>query len=71
MGAEHNWIIGLGNDELGYFIPSYNYKLHDTLPYYREADGDHYEETNSLGPTAWPIIETEIHKLLDWKHAND
>lgn len=71
MGAEHNWIIGLGNDELGYFVPPYNYKLHETLAFYEEAEGDHYEETNSLGPAAWPLISAEIDKLLDWKHAND
>ena len=66
MASEHNWIIGLGNDELGYFVPSYNYKLSETVPYFNEAEGDHYEETNSLGPSAYPIIETEIHRLLDW-----
>ena len=62
MASEHNWIIGLGNDELGYFVPSYNYKLSETVPYFNEAEGDHYEETNSLGiSSAYPIIETEIH----------
>ena len=66
MAAEHNWIIGLGNDELGYFVPSYNYKLNESVPYFNEAEGDHYEETNSLGPSAYPIIETEIHRLLEW-----
>ena len=66
MAAEHNWIIGLGNDELGYFVPSYNYQLSDTSPYFNEAEGDHYEETNSLGPSAYPIVESEIHGLLEW-----
>lgn len=66
MNAEYNWIIGLGNDELGYFVPSYNYKLSETSPYLQEAEGDHYEETNSLGPSAYPIIETEVQRLLDW-----
>ena len=32
MASEYNWIIGLGNDELGYFVPSYNYKLSETVP---------------------------------------
>ena len=66
MASEHAWIIGLGNDMLGYFIPSYNYKLDDRSPYLNEALGDHYEETNSLGPSAYPIIEQEIDLLLDW-----
>ena len=66
MAAEHNWIIGLANDELGYFVPSYNYKLDETSPYFNQAEGDHYEETNSLGPSAYPIIEEEINRVLDW-----
>ena len=66
MAAEHNWIIGLANDELGYFVPAYNYKLDETSPYFNQAEGDHYEETNSLGPSAYPIIEEEINRLLDW-----
>jgi hypothetical protein len=66
MAAEYNWIVGLGNDELGYFVPAYNYKLNETSPYLNEADGDHYEETNSLGPSAYPIIESEIQRLLAW-----
>lgn len=66
MAKPHNWIVGLGNDELGYFVPSYNYQLDETSPYLNQAEGDHYEETNSLGPSAYPIIETEINRLLDW-----
>ena len=66
MGKKYNWIIGLGNDELGYFVPSYNYKLSETSPFFAEATGDHYEETNSLGPSAYPIIESEIHRMLNW-----
>lgn len=56
MAGSYNWILGLGNDELGYFVPDYNYVLHPTQPYISEADGDHYEETNSLGPSAVPLV---------------
>ena len=66
LGAEHNWIIGLGNDELGYFIPPYDYKLHPNVPYLDEAEGDHYEETNSLGPAAVPRILETAEALLTW-----
>ena len=66
MGAEYNWIIGLGNDELGYIIPSYNFKLHESTPYLQEADGDHYEETNSLGPETAPVVEAAAIQLLEW-----
>lgn len=67
MGADHNWIIGLGNDELGYFIPSYDYKLHPDVPYLSEADGHHYEETNSLGPSTVPLLLETAEALLGWK----
>ena len=66
MGRTHNWIIGLANDELGYFVPEYNYKLSEASPYFEQAPGDHYEETNSLGPSAYPVIEQEIYRLLEW-----
>lgn len=66
MGGEQNWIIGLGNDELGYFIPPYDYVLHPDVPYLSEADGDHYEETNSLGPQAVPRILELADKLTGW-----
>jgi hypothetical protein len=56
MAGEHNWILGLGNDEIGYLVPPYDYVLHPTIPYLDEADGDHYEETNSIGPSTVPLL---------------
>ncbi len=66
MGAEVNWIVGLGNDELGYIIPPYNFVLDEEVPWLFEADGDHYEETNSLGPDTAPLIADEVARLLAW-----
>lgn len=66
MGAEKNWIIGLGNDELGYIIPEYNFILDDRVPYLIEASGDHYEETNSLGPRTAPMMMEWADRLLTW-----
>ena len=66
MGAEKNWIIGLGNDELGYIIPEYNFILDDRVPYLIEASGDHYEETNSLGPRTAPMLMEWADRLLTW-----
>ncbi|MGB0641620.1 MAG: hypothetical protein ACPGTU_19970, partial [Myxococcota bacterium] len=66
MGGETNWIIGLGNDELGYIIPEYNYILHESVPYVQEAEGDHYEETNSLGPRTAGVFEEYADQLIDW-----
>ena len=63
------WIVGLGNDELGYIIPEYDFVVADSMPYFNEADGDHYEETNSLGPETAGILESEADRLIDWASA--
>ncbi len=66
MGAQHNWILGLGNDELGYIIPEYNFILDEQVAYLREAEGDHYEETNSLGPDTASIVDEWADRLMEW-----
>ena len=59
MGGTYRWIIGLGNDEVGYLVPPYDYILDERSPYISEAPGDHYEETNSIGPSTVPaVLET-------------
>jgi len=70
MGGEFNWVLSLANDELGYIIPAYNFKVHENVPYLDEADGDHYEETNSLGPDTEPLITAQATRLLEWSAAN-
>jgi len=67
--TEHAWIVGLGNDELGYIIPPYDFITDETLPYLEEAEGDHYEETNSLGSETATILGDEITRMLDWVAA--
>jgi len=64
--APRPWIIGLGNDELGYIVPEYDFVLADSMPYFNEAEGDHYEETNSLGPQTAGVIEAEADRLIDF-----
>jgi len=44
--------LGLAFDELGYMVPMYDFKLNEDSPYFDEAPGSHYEETNSIGPQA-------------------
>ncbi len=63
FGGEYAFPLGLTNDELGYFVPSYDYVLHPQDPYFSEADGDHYEETNGLGPTTMDRLLEEYGKL--------
>ena len=48
-GVQHLIVVGLANDELGYIVPPSDYVVDEDLPYFWEADGDHYEETNSVG----------------------
>ncbi len=70
LPTEHGWLLGLGNDELGYIIPSYDFVTDETLPYLEEAEGDHYEETNSLGPETADLLDEAIAELLDWTAAH-
>lgn len=65
--AEQVSLFGLANDYLGYFVPSYDFVLDDVSPYIEEAEGDHYEETNSIGVDGWPTIERETRALLAWR----
>jgi hypothetical protein len=58
------WLLGCTNDFVGYFVAPFDYELGST-PYLLEAPGDHYEETNSLGPTAWPEVARMTGELLD------
>jgi hypothetical protein len=62
-GAQHTMIIGLGNDELGYIVPTYDFKLDEAAPYFDEAPGDHYEETNSIGPEFAPLVVETLRGL--------
>ena len=65
-GFDYVFLFGLANDELGYFVPAFDYELSMDNPYFEEAPGDHYEETNGIGPNTWPNIEEQIDGLLDW-----
>jgi|LNFM01.1.fsa_nt_gb hypothetical protein len=49
-GVRYAFVSGLTQDFLGYIVADWNYVLHPTSPYTQQAAGDHYEETNSVGP---------------------
>jgi hypothetical protein len=66
MTSTYRWIIGLGNDELGYIIPEYNFELAKQNPWLDEAEGDHYEETNSLAPNMATIVDGYADLLIAW-----
>ena len=64
----HRMTFGLTMDFLGYILPRYNFVLSAKAPYIEEAEGDHYEETNSIGPRAEPeIVGTMRQLILDGK----
>lgn len=66
--CEHDFVLGLCNDELGYIIPENDFFLHEWLPYFNNAVDSHgrkhYEETNSLGPDAAGAILETMDKLI-------
>lgn len=67
MNGTYRWIVGLGNDEIGYIIPRYNFKLSADSPYILEAEGHHYEETRSLGPTTAERLQAETRRLIEFQ----
>lgn len=66
--CEHNFVIGLCNDEIGYIIPENDFLLHEWVPYFNNTDDEngrrHYEETNSLGPQAAGAILESMETLI-------
>jgi hypothetical protein len=61
-GVKYAFVSGLSEDFLGYIVASFNYVLHPTNPYFAEAPGEHYEETNSIGP----LVEEQLqHPMLE------
>jgi hypothetical protein len=57
-------IVGLANDELGYLVPAYDFKISPTKSMLPRLPGHHYEETNSIGPSATGIIVDAATRLL-------
>jgi hypothetical protein len=64
-GMEDMLILGLANDEIGYIVPPSDFVLDGELPYVREAEGDHYEETNSVGPNCARDLAEALEKALN------
>lgn len=64
--AEYVGIVSLGNDQIGYLVPEFDYVLDARNPYIDEAAGEHYEETNSVGIDGWPRIRDQMEQLLLW-----
>jgi hypothetical protein len=67
LPGDYIYAIGLGNDELGYIVPTYDFVVDPVLPYLIQSPGDHYEETNSAGPRIdyFLSIIADITELLN------
>lgn len=57
-------LVGLANDELGYIMPAYDFKTRGNVSMLPRLPGDHYEETNSIGPAATDILVGAAETLL-------
>jgi len=66
-GVRYPVLAGLAMDYVGYIVPKYNYVLHANSPYLEEADGDHYEETYSLGPEVEAHVVYPLLQLVGWR----
>ena len=63
-GIGEMMVVGLANDEIGYIVPKDDFVLHEELPYFQEAKGDHYEDTNSVGPDCGTDLAEAFEKAL-------
>ncbi len=61
-GVRYPVVVGLAESYCGYIVPAYNYNLDPENPFLREAEGDHYEESYSVGPL---VEQHAIHPILD------
>jgi hypothetical protein len=69
LDARYAIPLGLCQDEMGYLVPPYDFKLAENGPYIDQAEGDHYEETNSIGPVAVPLMLENLDVLFDFERA--
>lgn len=65
MPGVYKFLIGLANDEVGYIVPEYDFKINKWSPFLSpRPKGHHYEETNSLGQKSTGILLEAVKKLL-------
>ncbi len=66
-GVKYPVLAGCAEDYIGYIVPAYDYQLDDQDPYIVEAEGDHYEEVYSLGPSVERQAVGPIMELLTYR----
>jgi hypothetical protein len=62
VGAEHLFLVGLGNDEVGYIMPKAHWDVKPPFTY-GETDAP-YGEIVSLGPDTAAVIHREVSTLV-------
>jgi hypothetical protein len=65
LKGKHKMLIGLGNDELGYFIPKRQWD--EKAPFCYGLKKAQYGEENSVGPETAPIICATFKELVNKK----
>jgi len=63
MKGKYNFVIGLGNDEVGYIMPKTHWDTE--APYTYGSKKRFYGEVNSLGPDAGPTMHREVKKIIE------
>jgi len=62
MKGQYKFLIGLGNDEIGYIIPKAEWD--EKAPWLDNADHETYGEINSLGHETAPVLTNALVELL-------
>ncbi|MFC2123363.1 hypothetical protein ACFLU5_01025 [Bacteroidota bacterium] len=62
MPGKYRFVIGLGNDEIGYIIPKSEWDEEE--PYIYDDNDSPYGEENSIGPETAPILHRELKQIL-------
>lgn len=65
LKGKHRMLIGLGNDELGYFIPKRQWD--EKAPFCYGLSKPQYGEANSVGPNTAPILCRAFQELVKGK----
>ncbi len=69
MDTRLKLVFGLANDEIGYIVPEYDFRINKLSPFlYPRPKGHHYEETNSVGSQAAKLIVETAGFLIDNGH---
>jgi len=62
MPGKYKFVLGLGNDEIGYIIPKSQWDV--KAPYTYGRDNSPYGEENSLGPETAGVIHSNLKEML-------